>query len=84
MKIKQYHIYKLKNILIEDLFSQVVVVQNNKANELTDFVVVVGYVDGEFKGVHTVEKYKFIEEVGMLSEDKHESLREYYYSFVAG
>ncbi len=82
MKIEQYHIYTLKNNLFGDVISHVVVIQNDKANNLSDYIIVIPYVNGEFKGVQTVKRESLKEEIGILSRDKQEKLKEYYYSLV--
>lgn len=81
MDIKRFGIYTLKQG--EDKTS-VVVIQNDHANKLLDSTVVTAYKDDKFKGIYTAKKEDLIEEIGVLSEDKQEELKEYYYSVIAG
>lgn len=83
MKIKQYHIYSLKNNLFGDVISNVVMIQNDKANILSDYVVV-PYVNKEFKGVHTIKRENLKEEIGILPDERQKELKEYYCSFIIG
>lgn len=82
MEIKQYHIYSLKNDLLESVTSHVIVIQNDKANKVSEWIVVVPYVNKEFKGVHTVRKESLMEEIGIFPEEKRQDLKNYYYSFI--
>ena len=76
MKIKQYHIYKLKNN------SEVVVIQNNFANKMSDFFVVLLYKNGNFESVDTVGKDCFMKEVGKLTEEEIGKAKEFYQSVM--
>lgn len=81
MEIKRFHIYTFK---YRKNKSSVVVIQNDHANKLCDFTIVTVYKDNKFKGIYTVKKEDLVEEIGVLSENKQEELKEYYYSVIAG
>ena len=79
MEIKQYHIYTMKHDLFdESKLSKVVSVQNN--DKSYDYITVVPYVNGKFKGIHTIIKEFLVEDIGVLEQKKQEELKEYYYS----
>ena len=82
MEIKQYHIYSLQNDLLKDVCSQAIVIQNDMANEKSDKIVIVPYVNEAFKGVHTVNREDLKEDIGILPDDKQGELREYYLSLM--
>lgn len=81
MKIKRFGIYTLKQG--EDKTS-VVVVQNDHANKLSEYTIVSVYKDEKFNGIYTVNKEDLIEEIGILSKDKQEKLKDFYCSVITG
>lgn len=76
MEIKQFYIYKLKNN------SEVVVIQNNLANKMSDFIVVLLYINGNFESVDTIGKDCFMEEIGKLTEEEIGKAKEFYQSVM--
>ena len=82
MEIKQYHIYFLQNDSSKNVGSQAIVIQNDMANEKSDKIVIVPYVNEEFIGIYTVNREDLREDIGILPDDKQSELREYYLSLV--